>query len=64
MITLYGSSWRCLQVLHPRFSAGVCSAQLFEDLHTVKGIWPRPAERYLWEERDDRSVRYSFEGTG
>jgi len=64
MITLYGSSWRFLQVLHPRFSAGVCSAQLFEDLHTVKGIWQRPAERHLWEERDDRTAGYTFKGAG
>lgn len=64
MITLYPASWRFLQVLHPRFSAGVCSAQLFEDLHTVKGVWRRPDERHLWEPRDDGTAGYTFEGTG
>ena len=64
MITLYGASWRYLQVLHPRFSAGVCSAQLFEDLHTVKGMWRRPGERHLWELRRDGRAGYVFEGAG
>ena len=62
MIQLYGGSWRYLQILHPRFSAGVCSAQLFEDFHTSKGVWPRPAERHLWEERVGETTCYAFQG--
>lgn len=62
MITLYGTSWRTLQIVHPRFSGGVCSGQLFEDLHTTKSVWERPAERYVWKERQDGRVGYVIEG--
>lgn len=64
MIELYGSSWQTLQILHPRFAGGVCSAQLFEDLHTANGIWERNSQRHVWEQTQDQSARYVSQGAG
>ena len=63
MIDIHGASWRYLQVLHPNFSAGVASGQLFEDLHTVDGMWRRLVGEgclcmrpFLWQDADGKRI--------